>query len=108
VTLDCRACGACCVNLPANQAEGFHTWVEVDPSDAILARRDLVKKLVLYDADRTPHLRVAADGRCLALRGALGAATSCAIYHHRPSPCRRVQPGDALCLRYRREHGLAP
>jgi uncharacterized protein len=106
VTLDCRTCGACCVNLPSNRAEGFSYWVEIDDADHILARRDLVKKLVVYDADAVPHLRVAADGRCLALRGALGRSTSCGIYHERPSPCRRVQPGDALCLRYRREHGL--
>ncbi len=105
---DCRRCGACCVNLPSNRAEGFASWVEVAEADAILARADLVKKLVVRDAAGVPHLRVAPDdGRCLALRGALGRDVSCAIYHHRPSPCRRVQPGDALCARYRAEHSIA-
>ncbi|HEU0033253.1 MAG TPA: YkgJ family cysteine cluster protein [Kofleriaceae bacterium] len=104
--LDCRTCGACCVNLPSNRAEGFTSWVEIADGDAILARSDLVKKHVVRDADGVPHLRLAADGRCLALRGALGERASCAIYHDRPSPCRRVQPGDALCLRYRHEHGV--
>jgi Fe-S-cluster containining protein len=104
--LDCRRCGACCVNLPENRAEGFVSWVEVADDDAVLARADLVRKHVVRDADGVPHLRLAPDGRCLALRGALGGDVSCAIYHLRPSPCRRVQPGDALCARYRRAHGL--
>lgn len=102
--LDCRACGACCKNLPSNG--DFTWWVEIADDDALLARSDLVKKLVVHDAAGVPHLRVAADGRCLALRGVLGRSVDCSIYHHRPSPCRRVQPGDALCLRYRAEHGL--
>jgi Fe-S-cluster containining protein len=42
----------------------------------------------------------------LALRGAIGKRVACTIYHHRPSPCRRVQPGDANCLRYRAAHAL--
>jgi hypothetical protein len=107
VTLDCRTCGACCVNLPANRAEGFVAWVEVAEDDAILAHADLVRKHVVHDAAGVPHLRLAADGRCLALRGALGRDTRCAIYRERPSPCRRVQPGDASCRRYRHEHGIA-
>jgi Fe-S-cluster containining protein len=102
--LDCRRCGACCKNLPSNG--GFTWWVEVAPDDALLDRVDLVRKHVVRDADGVPHLRIAGDGRCLALRGAFGRSVDCAIYHHRPSPCRRVQPGDALCLRYRAEHGL--
>jgi len=105
--LDCRTCGACCVNLPSNRAEGFTSWVEVAGDDALLARADLVRKHVVRDGDGVAHLRLADDGRCLALRGALGGMVSCAIYHHRPTPCRKVQPGDALCVRYRREHGLA-
>lgn len=105
--LDCQRCGACCINLPANTAEGFTSWVEIAAGDAILARADLVKKLVVRDADDVPHLRVASDGRCLALRGAPGERVSCGIYHHRPSPCRRVQPGDANCLRYREAHRVA-
>lgn len=104
--LDCRRCGACCVNLPSNRAEGFTSWVEVAPGDALLARADLVRKHVVVDGEGVAHLRIASDGRCLALRGPLGRSVSCAIYHHRPSPCRKVQPGDSLCLRYRAEHGL--
>ncbi len=108
MALDCQTCGACCVNLPSNQAEGFTTWVEIEPDARLLTRRDLVRKLVTYDADGVPHLRISADGRCLALRGAIGGRVRCDAYHDRPSPCRRVQPGDGWCLRYRREHGLDP
>lgn len=106
VALDCQACGACCVNLPSNHEVGFDTWVEIAPEDEILERADLHKKHVMYDAEGVPHLRLAPDGRCLALRGALGDRVSCGIYHARPSPCRTVQPGDNLCLLYRGEHGL--
>lgn len=104
--LDCRTCGACCINLPSNRAEAFPWWVEVADGDRILERADLTRKYVVRDADGVPHLRLANDHRCLALRGALGRETSCAIYGDRPSPCRSVQPGDALCKRYRHEHGL--
>lgn len=104
--LDCQRCGACCVNLPSNRAEGAHLWVEIEDGDGLLRRSDL-KKHVTYDEAGTPHLRMAPDGRCLALQGGLGRAVSCRIYAARPSPCRRVQAGDELCLRYRAEHGLA-
>jgi hypothetical protein len=103
--LDCQACGACCVNLPSNRAEAFVSWVEIEDGDAVLRRPDLAR-LVVRDADGVPHLRLTPDGRCHALRGALGRRVSCAIYAARPSPCRRVQAGDANCLRYRAEHGL--
>jgi Fe-S-cluster containining protein len=102
VTLDCRTCGACCINVDA----AFPWWVEIANGDRILDRADLVKKHVVYDPDGVPHLRLAPDGRCLALRGALSGRVSCGIYRERPTPCRTVQPGDALCLRYRHEHGL--
>ncbi len=49
--LDCQACGACCVNVPSNRAEGFTAWVEIADDDRILARVDLVRKLVVRDAD---------------------------------------------------------
>lgn len=102
---DCNTCGACCINLPSNRAEGFVAWVEIADDDRILARPDLVARLV-HEIDGVPHLKLAPDGRCAALRGALGRSTRCSIYRDRPSPCRTVQPGDELCLRYRREHAV--
>jgi Fe-S-cluster containining protein len=104
--LDCQRCGACCVNPPSNREEGFIYWVEVGDGDEILERPEL-RKHVVRDAEGVPHLRILDDGRCHALRGALGRDVSCTIYHHRPTPCRTVQPGDALCLRYRAEHGVS-
>jgi Fe-S-cluster containining protein len=94
------------VNLPSNRREGFGDWVEIADDDAILKHADLVRKHVVRDAEGVPHLRLAPDGRCIALRGALGHRVECTIYRDRPTPCRRVQPGDPRCLRYRAEHGL--
>jgi hypothetical protein len=85
-------------------AEGVKYYVEIERTDGILRRRDLVKKLVVLDDEGVPHLRLGEDGRCLALAGALGKNVRCTIYHHRPSPCRRVEPGGSLCLRYREDH----
>ena len=110
--LDCQHCGACCCNLPSNQAEGFIDWVEIEPRAPLLRRPDLVAKLVRYSEDGVPHLRQvrsdanSASSSCIALRGALGRDVYCTIYHLRPRPCRTVQPGDGSCLEARRAHGL--
>lgn len=108
VNYDCQSCGACCSNLPSNRAEGFGFWVEIKPDDKILTRQDLLRKHVTHDPQGVPHLRLAPDGQCLALRGKIGGKVTCGIYHQRPSPCRRVQAGDGSCLRSRQEHGLDP
>jgi Fe-S-cluster containining protein len=100
--LDCRTCGACCINPPSNRDNDFHWWVELAPSDPLTARADLV----IRDPDGVPHLRLAADGRCVALEGTPNRDVTCSIYSDRPSPCRQVQPGDDLCLLYRSDHGL--
>jgi Fe-S-cluster containining protein len=104
--LDCQRCGACCTNPSENIAEGVTSYVEIEPGDPILRKKDLVKKLVVLDAEGVPHMRLTADGRCLALNGAVGRRVTCTIYHHRPSPCRRVEAGSKLCLRYRADRGL--
>jgi hypothetical protein len=52
--------------------------------------------------------------RCVALRGEVGGAVSCAIYEFRPSACRDFAPlaavgsGDDACDTARRRHGLPP
>jgi Fe-S-cluster containining protein len=104
--LDCEACGACCVICRRTRRRGFTSWVEIEQDAKLLGRADLVRKLVVRDAAGVAHLRVAGDGRCLALRGAIGRRVKCDVYALRPHACRRVQPGDAWCLRYRREHQL--
>jgi len=103
---DCTRCGACCFNPPENVAEGFDGYVEVEARDKLRERADLLQRYV-RERDGQLHLRILADGRCMALSGSLGSKVSCRIYHWRPSPCRRVQAGSELCLRYRREQGLA-
>lgn len=102
---DCQQCGACCVNPPPNREASFDWWVEIAGSDRILTRADL-KRYVVRDAEGVPHLRLVTDGRCMGLTGELGVSVACEIYPERPTPCRTVQPGDQLCLRYRDEHGV--
>ena len=104
--LDCRRCGACCTNPDENAREGRFDYVPVEARARLLSRRDLLRKYVAQDAAGAPHLRLTADGRCSALRGALGRRVSCAIYALRPKACRRVQPGDGDCLRARAERNI--
>jgi Fe-S-cluster containining protein len=89
------------VNPPENRAAGFPWWVEVEPGDAELGAR-----LVVRDEEGVPHLRLVEGGRCVALRGTMGKRVRCAVYADRPSPCRRVQAGDELCMRYRAAQGI--
>jgi Fe-S-cluster containining protein len=104
-TFDCQRCGACCCNPPDNRAEGFEDWIEIEPRAAILRRKQLSHLLVTGGNGRA-HLRVTAEGRCAALEGRLGERVRCTVYHVRPKPCRRVQPGDADCLACREAVGL--
>lgn len=99
--LDCQRCGACCCNTPENEAEGFRDYVEVEAGDKLMRKPDLVRRYVVVNEAGVPHLRLDPQGRCLALRGSLGRKVWCAMYHDRPSPCRRVTLGSELCLRYR-------
>lgn len=104
---DCTRCGACCVNPPENMAEGFSAYVEIEPRDMIRKKPDLIERYA-REQDGKLHLQLLADGRCKALLGAVGGRVRCAIYHARPSPCRRVEPGSDLCQQYQRAQGLRP
>ncbi|MBI5517788.1 MAG: YkgJ family cysteine cluster protein [Deltaproteobacteria bacterium] len=104
--LDCTRCGACCTSPEENRREGFRAYVTVTEEEALLRRKDLVGRYVARGEDGRAHLRLTADHRCLGLLGAVGRRVRCALYHHRPAPCRRVNPGDAECLNARRERGL--
>jgi Fe-S-cluster containining protein len=106
VSFDCQRCGACCTNPDENAREGRFDYVPVEAGARLLSRRDLLRKYVTQDGAGSPHLRVMADGRCSALRGAVGRRVACAIYHLRPAACRRVQPGDGDCLRARAERSV--
>lgn len=100
----CLRCGACC----ASYRVAFH-WLEAQ-DDAVLTA--MSQRL-------DPH-RLAMTGtwgeplRCQALQGDIGATVACAIYPHRPSPCRDLtaswedgRPHDQ-CDRARLRHGLPP
>ncbi|MBK8262484.1 MAG: YkgJ family cysteine cluster protein [Nannocystis sp.] len=105
---ECMRCGACCQNPPQNRAEGFLTYIEVSPRDAILKQPALVRRFVVAGEDGAPHLRLDADGRCLALRGRIGGHVKCSIYAERPTACRRVQPDSAECRRARAAFAMDP
>jgi Fe-S-cluster containining protein len=106
VRYDCVTCGACCVNTAENQAEGYPWYLEVRDTP-LLDKRDLAKKLVVYDPDGVPHLRLDPQTqRCTALKGKLGRKVSCSIYALRPKGCRLVTAGDARCLQARKERGI--
>jgi Fe-S-cluster containining protein len=105
LALDCTHCGACCFNPPENVREGYVDYVEVLASDLLARRPELLRRHAVEKGGRV-HLRLLADQRCSALSGALGRRVRCKIYNVRPAPCRRVQAGSDLCLRYRRGLGL--
>jgi uncharacterized protein len=105
VSLDCQRCGACCCNGAENRREGVEEWVEVAADEQIATRQRSAKLLVANSAG-VLHLRLVDGGRCIALRGSIGRRVSCSVYDVRPRPCRRVQPGDASCLRARADAGL--
>jgi hypothetical protein len=102
---DCTRCGACCINPPENVLEGFTDYVEVAKSDVLRKRPELMRRYTREQSGRV-HMRVLSDHRCIALSGRRGDRVRCAIYHVRPSPCRRVQAGSELCERYRRGQGI--
>lgn len=103
----CQRCGACCASFRV----AFH-WSEAAPEAGGVTPAELTAPL-------DPH-RVAMRGtfaqpvRCIALQGTVGAATGCAIYAQRPSPCRDLDASwehgvhSPQCDRARARHGLAP
>jgi Fe-S-cluster containining protein len=91
----CQSCGACC----AFSADWPRFWTDTDEA---IAR--IPANLVTDDQSA-----MACDGdRCRALRGRVGAATSCAIYELRPEVCRACEPGDDACRMARERYGLVP
>lgn len=107
-TFDCERCGACCVNPLENRAEGYVDYVAVVPRDAIVKHARHVERYVRTNDAGEMHLRLDPGHRCLALKGSLGRRVRCEMYALRPASCRRVEAGDAQCLRARREQGIDP
>lgn len=98
----CLRCGACCSAFRV----AFH-WMELEH---LGVPESLTRRL---DSHRLELLR-AADERCEALAGTVGAAVRCQIYEQRPSPCRELQAAyengqpSPQCDRARERHGLPP
>ncbi len=78
----------------------------VVPRDALLRHPRHVERYVRTNDAGETHLRLDPGHRCLALKGSLGRRVRCEIYALRPASCRRVEAGDAQCLRARREQGI--
>ena len=103
----CLSCGACCAAFRVS----LH-WSEADAALGGAVPGELTEAV-------DPH-RLAMRGtwarqpRCIALRGEVGAGTSCAIYAQRPSPCRELHAAwesgapSPQCDRARTVHGLPP
>lgn len=94
----CQQCGACC----AAYRVSFY-WAEPESRSlppGLTERRDAHHLCMRGTSQRAP--------RCAALAGEVGRQVACSVYPQRPSPCRQVQSGDAMCQRARAIHGLAP
>jgi hypothetical protein len=96
--VDCRTCGACC-------REAYHS-VTVSMRDPVVWQEpDLVER-------HGHRFEIRREGpRCAALvlgrKEAGDAPYSCAIYEHRPRPCREFEGNGRHCLEARRRVGLS-
>lgn len=91
MSLDCRACGACCA-----YSESWPTFIGDGDSAGI------ADELIDFD-----HGRMQSHGnRCVALAGEIGRRAHCSVYENRPLVCREFQAGSEDCLMVRRSFGL--
>ena len=92
--VDCRTCGACC-------REAYHS-VTVSMRDPVVWQEpDLIVR-------HGPRFEIRREGaRCAALKVEGPASYTCAIYDHRPRPCREFAAGGRHCLDARRRVGLS-
>jgi len=82
----CTQCGACCCNPDPK-------WIEVTSSDV-----EYLDVRLIQSGDIEPYAMLMLGNRCISLEGEIGCATRCLVYPSRPAICRKVQPGDAICL----------
>jgi putative zinc- or iron-chelating protein len=92
--VDCRTCGACC-------REAYHS-VTVSMRDPVVWQEP---QLVVRHGARFEIRRE--GSRCAGLKVEAGNRYSCAIYEHRPRPCREFEAGGRHCLDARRRVGLS-
>lgn len=107
--LDCRSCGACCGGSHANDEHAHCTADDViRMSRAARARLvDRGGRIGMVQPGDTASTATDDDGRCVFLRGTIGARSSCRIYETRPDVCRDFRPGSLRCRDARRAMGLA-
>lgn len=106
IVYDCVTCGACCYNPNDNRELDYIDYIEIETSDRILKKPDLVRRLVVLDDDLIPHMRLNHHHRCIALTGRLGVKVGCSIYHDRPDICKRFTAGSKKCKELRKERGV--
>jgi hypothetical protein len=106
MTSPCQSCGACCAAFRVSFYCG-----ELDEAGGTVPAGLAEQVTPVMACMRGTAVQ---PPRCVALRGTVGEAVSCAIYEFRPSPCREFAPlaavgqGDDACSEARRRHGLAP
>jgi Fe-S-cluster containining protein len=99
--LDCRACGACCRQIPDGTAL-------VSEDDLVRwkrdGRKDILDKLV---PGHFSQLGFGTDetGTCHHL-GTAENANDCSIYETRGWACHALEPGSPQCLSYRKSGGI--
>ena len=107
-TTHCTTCGACCATYRVSFGRA-----ELDSQPGGHVPADLTQDI---DAGKGFCMRGTAGATpcCVALQGTVGVNVACAIYDHRPSPCRAFARdaatghGDSACGDARRLHGLPP
>ena len=91
---DCRTCGACCGPLDDAPA-----YVALSARDAARLPAPYATDAVVRDDDGSALATTRCGGAtvCVALRGTVGEAVTCAIYDDRPRGCRLFRPGSRIC-----------
>ncbi|MGZ3421260.1 MAG: YkgJ family cysteine cluster protein [Polyangiales bacterium] len=103
---DCMSCGACCYNPDDNREIDYIDYIEIEVTDRVMKKPELVRRLVVLDDNLVPHMKLDHHQRCVALKGQLGVKVGCTIYHDRPSGCRSFTAGSKRCKQYRKERGI--
>ena len=110
---DCQTCGACCVaseDMRGYADIGAEDWEALQQVPNFMEY--VVGDLYWYPYERIetkyvkPQIGPCAYNTlcvCSALQGTPGVDCGCKIYEHRPTVCRRLEPGSKYCLQARWE-----
>lgn len=93
--LDCRSCGACCIEAGVVEVQPAETQVPRYLTRSVRGRMGFAS----FEADN--GVRMMGEhmgGRCLALVGEPCVSVRCKIYDRRPSACSSFIPGSDSCL----------